>query len=351
MTGGAGAKTGLRGTRGAGGDAERETAPAWLFCVGAQKAGTTWLYDYLSRHPEVHVPPVKELHYFNARLDPRQAGFADRRRKHLRRIRRGGAVRGLARMASRKLGLHRLRTAHNPGDVTSGDLVAALVAMHDDTSATHDRYRDVVLQGWQGEAVVADITPDYAVMPGAAFARMAEDFPNARFLFILRDPISRTWSHIRMVRDEWMRRKTRQISADEILDKLEAGGQRHILRRTSYQDTVRALRRQVGEDRLLFLFYETLFEDATIERLCAFLGVGFVAGDYEKSVRQGGSGAMSPEQRARIGALVAPVYEQVLRLFGTDVPAQWDQDMMAKARAALRRKRAENRRAQLANAG
>ena len=54
-----------------------------------------------------------------------------------------------------------------------------------------------------------------------------------------------------------------------------------------------------------FLFYETLFEDATIERLCAFLGVGFVAGDYEKSVRQGGSGAMSPEQKARIGALVA----------------------------------------------
>jgi len=35
-------------------------------CIGAQKAGTTWLYRNLERHPEVFVPPeVKEVHYFD----------------------------------------------------------------------------------------------------------------------------------------------------------------------------------------------------------------------------------------------------------------------------------------------
>jgi len=34
-------------------------------CIGAQKAGTTWLYENLNSHPEVWMPPVKELHYFN----------------------------------------------------------------------------------------------------------------------------------------------------------------------------------------------------------------------------------------------------------------------------------------------
>jgi hypothetical protein len=34
-------------------------------CVGAGKAGTTWLWDMLRQHPDVYLPPEKELHYFN----------------------------------------------------------------------------------------------------------------------------------------------------------------------------------------------------------------------------------------------------------------------------------------------
>ena len=36
-----------------------------LFGIGAAKAGTTWLYRYLAAHPEVRLPAVKELHYFD----------------------------------------------------------------------------------------------------------------------------------------------------------------------------------------------------------------------------------------------------------------------------------------------
>ena len=35
--------------------------------IGAEKAGTTWLYDRLRRHPDIFMPDVKELHYFNHR--------------------------------------------------------------------------------------------------------------------------------------------------------------------------------------------------------------------------------------------------------------------------------------------
>ncbi len=35
-------------------------------CIGAQKAGTTWLHENLEHHPEAFVPPrVKEVHYFD----------------------------------------------------------------------------------------------------------------------------------------------------------------------------------------------------------------------------------------------------------------------------------------------
>src|ERR1700749_4313420 len=37
-----------------------------FLCIGAQKAGTTWLDSNLRRHPDVWLPPLKELHYFNS---------------------------------------------------------------------------------------------------------------------------------------------------------------------------------------------------------------------------------------------------------------------------------------------
>jgi len=38
-----------------------------FICIGAQKAGTTWLHSQLSQHPEVYVSKIKELDYF---IDP-----------------------------------------------------------------------------------------------------------------------------------------------------------------------------------------------------------------------------------------------------------------------------------------
>ena len=37
--------------------------------IGAQKAGTTWLHDNLSCHPELYLPPEKEIHYFDQHND------------------------------------------------------------------------------------------------------------------------------------------------------------------------------------------------------------------------------------------------------------------------------------------
>src|SRR5436309_7536874 len=36
-----------------------------FLCVGAQKAGTSWVYQQLEPHPDFWMPPVKELHYLD----------------------------------------------------------------------------------------------------------------------------------------------------------------------------------------------------------------------------------------------------------------------------------------------
>ena len=33
--------------------------------IGAQKGGSTWLYDVLREHPEIYLPKAIELHHFN----------------------------------------------------------------------------------------------------------------------------------------------------------------------------------------------------------------------------------------------------------------------------------------------
>lgn len=33
--------------------------------IGAQKSGTTWLYKNLRKHPQLYIPKIKEIHYFN----------------------------------------------------------------------------------------------------------------------------------------------------------------------------------------------------------------------------------------------------------------------------------------------
>jgi hypothetical protein len=32
--------------------------------IGAQKAGTTWIYQHLSRHPDIRFPAGKEVHFW-----------------------------------------------------------------------------------------------------------------------------------------------------------------------------------------------------------------------------------------------------------------------------------------------
>ena len=44
---------------------EAHTLVPDFLILGAEKAGTTWLADMLRQHPEIFIPPEKELFYFN----------------------------------------------------------------------------------------------------------------------------------------------------------------------------------------------------------------------------------------------------------------------------------------------
>ena len=48
-----------------------------FLCIGAQKAGTSSLQDWLLQHPQVYLPPGKELHYFSLHHNRGLAWYGD----------------------------------------------------------------------------------------------------------------------------------------------------------------------------------------------------------------------------------------------------------------------------------
>lgn len=45
--------------------------------IGAQKAGTTWLYENLRHHPDLYLPEPKELHYFDWQFHESLRSYSD----------------------------------------------------------------------------------------------------------------------------------------------------------------------------------------------------------------------------------------------------------------------------------
>ena len=47
---------------------------AFFVGLGAQKTGTSWLWEYLQSHPEVGASPIKEMHFFDSKYTAAHRG-------------------------------------------------------------------------------------------------------------------------------------------------------------------------------------------------------------------------------------------------------------------------------------
>jgi hypothetical protein len=140
-----------------------------LLVAGAPKCGTTSLHHYLAQHPEIFMSPIKEPSYF-ARADFLANDWyrerIERDRPTLRAFLDGPRTKAIARV------------------VTEWDDYASL-------------FRDV-----RSETAIGESSVSYFAVPGAA-AAIRSEIPDARLIFILRDPTERLWSrYVRVIEQE-----------------------------------------------------------------------------------------------------------------------------------------------------
>lgn len=284
-----------------------------FFCIGAQKAATSWLDDYLRGHPEVCLPVQKELHYWTTVRQPGASHWWPRVAFEIEKMER----RSLTERLLRGPGRRRHDRSWHLAD-----------AMYRDAAPGHRAYADTLFQAWRGQAVVGEITPDYAYLRPDVFAEMAALHRDVRFLFIMRDPIDRLVSALRMSMRRAVRTDAPRIPARAFEERLEATAsdpEERNLRLSQYDRTIRRLESVVAPESIGYFFYETILSQPEVDRLADFLGIARRPADFATRVHaaRGDEGALGPVMEARLAAVLAPTYAFVRSRFGGRVPAGW----------------------------
>ncbi len=289
-------------------------APVLMFGLGATRTGTSWLNDYLSRHPQCSMREIKEAHYFDAiergSVDFQLRQLADRRAMLS------------ARLAEQRSAADRARLERG---IAAHDELIALLDARDWNDAAYLAY----LTRNAGRArLVGDITPAYALLSAETLRRMAGLAEKVRFVYILRDPVQRLWSNIRQTLP--MRSAARndpERAALRIFDRWAEGGERELALRCDYRGALERMGQAIPAGHLLVLFFETLFSAETLTRLCRFLGIRAVPGNTGRRVHAAEPLPLDPARLELARARLAPQYDYVRDRFGT-LPPGWDAPVM-----------------------
>jgi hypothetical protein len=282
--------------------------PTFLFCVGATKAGTSWLHDQLSVHPESHFRTIKELHYFTmTRPEHFDAALA----------------RGQVEIAAVRARPVSTRTTRRLADLRAWQEVLRLREI--DLAA----YRGFLTEGAGAAKLVGDVTPAYALMPENRLRSLMRVGADVRVVYLIRDPLARLWSHVRMIATrsgaaDFAAAATAQL--ERILRGDLAGEGQGIVARGDYRSILDKLQRAFDPGRLFVQFTEDMMTVAGVARLAGFLGLSGLAVDLDRRVHEGKALAFPVHLRGQALAWLRPQYDDVVERLG-QVPAAWRANM------------------------
>lgn len=267
-----------------------------FICIGAQKAGTTWLHHQFDQHPEVWMPPVKELHFFNRPDVTRLVYRAGDRTVHGRIIRRN--LREMIQGRESRWRFH------------------FLLGRRDD-----EHYAKLFRPG-AGEKC-GEITPGYARLDDEAVARVHRFLPETRILYLLRSPVARAWSQVNMYRRQNGRGE--EVPLSEVL---AIKGQ-EVFQNSRYRAVLDRWARHYPSEQFFVGFFDRIKEDPDgllrdVYRFLDITGAASVLAPDRNKARFAGSYAPMTPNEERI--LTEELWDELVGLHGrfqNDYTARW----------------------------
>ena len=211
--------------------------------IGAQKSGTTALFEYLRHHPELYLPSGKEAPFFS-----HDSEWNDGWSEYVRRY-----------------------FALAPGAARWG------------TVTPHYMYGSLC-QAAKPESLAAVSRPERLVPE-----RIASHSPEARLVAILRDPVERAYSHFRMECFREAEQRTFDAAIDDLLDPQQLGQSRRqpteataYVTNGEYGRILSPYFELFGKERILVCFASDL-SDTPATTFASILEFLDVASDFQPS--------------------------------------------------------------------
>lgn len=224
-----------------------------LLCIGAQKAGTSWFHTIFGFRPDVWIPPYKELHFFDYKFVEANKGWIGPHRDR---------------------GIAATRNRYNGGN---SDYLQYLERLETGSLDDLNWYKDVFRPASPNQ-IALDVTPEYSCIPDAGVAYIAEHFPDTKFIYIVRDPLDRALSQLKM-------NVSRKFQGKEPTNWLQEGKNRVLLNRGNYQQYVPRWDKAFDRNRLLFLPFGKIRQDpiGLLRQVERFMGME--ERNYERAQR------------------------------------------------------------------
>ena len=220
--------------------------------AGAMKAGTTWLYAVLDKHPSLFFSYEKEIHYFHYKYVNRSVLSEKRRLDNAQR---------------RYLNI-------NPERNFIGRVRNNLhwVANYLDNPVDDFWYRNLFALR-RTEAYDCYFSNLYAFLPADAWKKIEADCEKLRVLYTLRDPVKRLWSHVKFHLQ--VTGETEKLAQWGPLEFENFARQKFIWANAEYGACLRNMRTALSPEALKVIFFEDIHTNQrkVLSELEEFLGV------------------------------------------------------------------------------
>jgi Sulfotransferase domain len=272
--------------------------------VGAMKAGTSWLYENLTDHPDIFFSEAKEIHYF-AQINGVQSPLA---------------------LAKRIDGFKAFAGSLNAGNYNARRTRRQLLWYSRWLSEPlNDNWYATLFKGRRDQKYAADFSNLSALLDDDGWKHVRDVAGEVKAVYIMRNPLSRLWSHVKFHAQVVNR-------FDEIAgwkpDDFERFARRdHMWKNTEYGRIVAQLKRNLSEDELKLAFFEDIHAAPRdwLRELEAFLDVR--PGEYpEQRLGQEVNRSRGTPMPDYVPDLFAEDFARIigeLRAQGIEPPASW----------------------------
>lgn len=264
----------------------------FILGVGCQKGGTSWLYTQLQKSKHVNMGFCKEYHIFDALYVDECKVILTRKLKQLKKIAQSS---------------EKMNKNHSS--------FFSQINFYLDTN-NYFNYFDLLWdQAGLKVTTVGDITPSYSALPVEGLKEIKAGLESRGFtvkvVFLMRDPIERCWSAVQMNRRNQLKKNETKILNNEqnLLENCYKSRRFEI--RTRYEFTINNLESVFSPENIFYGFYETLFEDRTLNDIKSYLNLNDFSPNIEQKVNA--SEKNEQELKEKLARKIFDFYEETYR--------------------------------------